>query len=234
VWDTQRIQPENYTTDTTVQTPDGPVTFGETDWAAYQADRDAVLGKYSETVQLSALHVMDKWEDPGISAYREAADTRAAIEEIPRYKGMDNSNADKLDSMTKSIRDLHDIVRTKIGRPGSVAPLPKGVGQAISKYAIKLMAEQGFIKTQDDVKLATLALAMQNDSRIKEAIRNPQQLVALINNPDVLMFYPYLLSRVPVWLRGKLPPNLQPQFDVWNRYGNTTTGSAVPQQGAAA
>jgi hypothetical protein len=150
--------------------------------------------------------------------YREAAEMRSVVEELPRYRGLDNLQADKIDAMTKSFRDLRDAVRARIGLPGVIAPLPQGMNQAIRQVAVRQMVEAGFIQTEDDVKLAMLAMLMEEDSRVREVMRGPEQLQAIIDNPNVVLFYPYLLSRVPVWLRGQLPEVLQPQFDVWNRF----------------
>lgn len=218
VWDSEQIQPDNYTEDVTIQTPNGPVTFQETDWEEYQQDKNAVLEKYSDDIKLSVLSVTDKWDDEGVDAYRESSKLRTEIEKLPRYRGLDNTQAEKIDAMTKSFRDLNDVVRAKIGLPGSVAPLPKGMGQAIRAVAIKQFVKEGFIKTNEDVKLASIAMLMQDEPKIREALRGPEQLAALIGSPNVLLFYPYLLGRVPVWLRGRLPTVLQPQFDITNRY----------------
>lgn len=218
IWDSERITPEQFTNEVTVQTPNGEVTFAETDWDRYQEAKDAVMQRYSPVVQANAAVVQDKWHDDGVDAYRDAAESRAEIEEMPRYRGLTNPQADKLDAMTKSFRDLRDQVRAKIGLPGTIAPLPPGMGQALRVVALKSMVQTGFIKDRNAMKLATLAILMEEEPMVREVMRGPQQLQALIQNPEVIMFYPYLLSRIPVWLRGKLPSNLQPQFDVWNRY----------------
>lgn len=218
LWDSESITPEQYQNEVTVETTNGPVSFFETDWEAYQDAKDAALARYPDDVRLSAAAVADKWQDDGVDAYREAAQLRSAIEDMPRYRGLTNDQADKMDAMVKSFRDLRDQVRAQIGLPGSIAPLPEGLNRVMRAAAVKSMADQGFIRNEADLQLATLAIAMEENPQLREVLRGPEQLNALISNPDVIMFYPYLLTRIPVWLRGQLPQNLQPQFDIWNTY----------------
>ena len=218
VWDSEQVQPDNYLHDVVVQTDNGPVTLQETDWDKFQEDKKAALDAYPTNIQLSAQSVTDKWKDPGVDAYRLASQKRTLIEDMQRYKGLDNTQADKVDAMLKSFRDLNDMLRVKIGLPGSVAPLPRGLQTRLRAYAVRQFAQQGFLKTRDDIKLASIALMMAEKSTIKDAMTSTNQMAALIQNPDVLMFYPYLMGRVPLWLRGKLPENLQPQFNVQNQY----------------
>lgn len=220
VWDSEQVQPEDFQSEVTVETPDGPVTFEETDWEAFQREKNAVLARYSNPVRLSALAVMDKWEDEGVDAYRVAAQLRTQIEEIPRYRGLTVEQAEKVDAITSSFRDASQALRARIGLPGSRAPLPRGANAVLRRYVLKQLVQAGKIRTQDDVKLASIALLMEENSKIREAIRNPDQLLALIHNPDVLLFYPYLLGRVPVWARNRLPESLRPQLDIEKNFAD--------------
>lgn len=213
IWDSQSIQPDSYLEEKTVVTDEGEITFKEVNWDEFFADRESVLAEYDEDIRLSALDAMDKWEDGGIDAYRAASQKRGQIEELPRYRGLSNDEADKVDAMTKSFRDLNAVIRSKIGLPSVLAPLPPGMGKMIRRYALSQMVQQGLITSNDDMRLAATALMMEENPLIREALRAPDQVQALLQNPDVVRFYPYLMRRVPVWARDALPDDLKPRFD---------------------
>jgi hypothetical protein len=216
VWESELVTPEQFTEEVTVQTPSGAVTYEKTDWDAFDTAKDNVLNKYGEDIQLNVASVKDKWKDEGVSAYREASEQRSIIEELPRYRGLNIEQSDKIDVISRSFRDLNKIIRAKIGLPSFAAPLPQGMGQAIRIAVVKQMVAEGYITTQDDVKLATLAIMMEEDSRVKEVMRGPEQLAALIENPETIRFYPYLLTRIPQYLLGQLPESIWNEWGRWN------------------
>jgi len=53
--------------------------------------------------------------------------------------------------------------------------------------------------------LGIMAIMLEEEPLLAEALRNPTLVQALIDNPDVVLFYPWYVNSVPDYLKGRLP-----------------------------
>ena len=196
----QQIQPEDYS-ETVVR---AGTTYDETDWDGFFAARQRALDAYPLEIRFAVQQAMRKGEDEGLRRYYTASQDRRTIEEMPRYNNLTKEQGDKLDVILEQAGNLVTSVRTQMGLPPG-ASLPSGAAKALRRTAILDMQQRGLIRTQDDMKLATLAMMMIEESKLADRMRNVDVSYAIIAHPDVALFYPYLITWVRSDLRNRLP-----------------------------
>lgn len=193
---------EPRTVERRLATPSGEVTVEVTDWDQFQQDREAVIARYPAVVA-ERVRREDSSQTPGIASYREAADAQKAIESIPRYRGLSTEQGDQLDQMQAVMTKLAEKVKGQMGLPpGTAVP---GLAPGIRRAAVAQMQQLGIVRNEADLQLAALAIMMQENPKLADTLRNPEQIVAVLQNPEAVIFYPYLRYRVPKQLWPRLP-----------------------------
>lgn len=187
----------------TISTPQGDVSVESADWGAFDSARQDVLNKYPADIAQAVQHSSLADQDPGIAAYQQASQAQRQIESLGRYKGLSSGQGDKVDRMRGVIAAVGDQIRGQAGTAASSIP-----SSVIQQAALRQMQMSGIITSNDDMQLATLAFAMEKNSKLADAMRNPAQISAILNNPSAAIFYPYLASRVPKVLWPALPPQV--------------------------
>lgn len=185
-----------------IATPTGEVTVATVDWDKFHQDREAVLAKYPAAVAQRIRGTEDA-KTPGIAIYRQAAQVQQEIEAIPRYRGLTAEQGNQIDRMSLVMSQFAESVKSQMGLPpGTAVP---GLASGLRNAAVKQMTKAGIIKTQDDLQLASLAIMMTENPQLKESLRNLEATKAVLANPEVVIYYPYLRHRVPKQLWGQLP-----------------------------
>lgn len=182
--------------------PGGEITVNVVDWDKYHAQREAILSQYPAAVA-ERVRAEDSSRTPGIEAYKAAAAKQQAIEMIPRYRGLTTEQGDKIDQMQTVMAKMAESVKGQIGLPpGTAVP---GLARAIRQKAIARMQSLDIINTPQDMQLAAMAIAMVENPRYADRLRNPAQVRAILDSPDATIFYPYLRYRIPRQMWGQLP-----------------------------
>ncbi len=185
-----------------LSTPSGEVSVEVTDWDKFQADREDVLSRYPSVVA-ARVRQEDSSQTPGVATYRQAAEQQRAIENMPRYRGLSVEQGSRLDSMQAVMSKLAESAKGQMGLPaGTVVP---GLASGLRNAAVAEMQKQGIVRNAEDMQLAALAISMAENPKLANQMRNPQQVLAILQSPLATIYYPYLRSRVPKELWPKLP-----------------------------
>ena len=186
-----------------VTTPDGEITMEVVDWDAYFDEREAVLNRYPSDIRDAVRRSNKADELPGIAAYQQASQKQREIESLGRYRGLTAEQGDKLDRMRAIVTRVGDAIRGQAGAASGSVPQ-----KYIQRAAISTMARSGVVSTEEDVQLMMLSFIMTKNEKLAEVMRNPAQMSAILANPDVVIFYPYLKYRVPKVLWPRLPQQI--------------------------
>lgn len=187
----------------TVATPTGEVTTEVVDWDAFFARREEVLAKYPADIRTAVQRSSRADELPGLAAYQQASQAQRDIEALGRYRGLSAEQGDKLDRMRSVVTRVGDAIR------GQAGAAPGGIPQQIvQQAALQEMITNGIVTGEADMMLFTLAMTMARDSRLADAMRNPAQISAVLNNPMAVVFFPYLRHRVPREFWPQLPEQI--------------------------
>lgn len=189
-----------------ITTPNGPVTIQVTDWQAFRDKQQAVLAQYPEPVRVLAQESALADSDPGIAAYKSASEQQQQIESLPRYKGLSVDQGNKVDTVLSVMSKMADSIKGQMGLPpGTAVP---GLTEAIRAKAISSLQTAGVLKTSEDMQLATMAVAMAENRKLADSLRNPAQVLAVLQSPQAVVYYPYLRYRVPKDLWSRLPAQI--------------------------
>lgn len=194
------VEPD--TEDREIPTPSGVEHVGIVDWDAFREKREAVLAKYPAAVA-ERVRQEDQSKTPGIEAYKLASQKQQDIESLPRYRGFTAEQGEKIDQVRTMMAKTAENIKGQMGLPAGT-PVP-GLAAALRAQTVKEMQAKGAIKTPEDMQLAMFAIGLEENPKLAESLKNPAQYQAILENPDVAIFYPYLRYRVPKALWSRLP-----------------------------
>lgn len=184
-----------------VSTPAGAVTVETVNWDEFFDDREAVLNKYPAEIRDVIRRGAKADELPGLARYREAAQAQREIESLGRYRGLTAAQGEKIDQMRSVISSVGEAIR---GQAGATS-VPSATVQQLAMQEIQ---RQGLLASREDTALLAMAVAMTKNEKLADSMVNPAQIAAIVNNPDAIIYYPYLRWRVPKALWPSLPQQI--------------------------
>ena len=163
-------------------------------------------------------------ETSGTIRYQQANELRKTLDAMPRYagnvggKGISLADANLIEAMLDAVDDISGVGRAAIGQPGISIPHLRDAAWQIIADTIGTPATQHGVPVERAQQLWLVAKAINEDPQFAERMRNKAAAQYVIDHPDVALFYPYTLSRVPVALRNQLPETMRPRYDLWQGY----------------
>ncbi len=179
------------------------------DWEQFELDREAILEPYPEETRERVVEWARRLEKtkPIIKERREAGELVTTWFEIPAYQNLSSSDGEFVDIMRREIGERYNAARESYP-----VEFSREDSQGL-RTEVMLRMINGGDYTNEQKRLAIVAMLMENSSTFASSLENPSRISFVLENPGLLMWYDFLFSVIPRELRNLLPPELQSRYD---------------------
>lgn len=180
----------------------------EVDYEAYDKAIDAILTKYPPEIAHEVRRRMVAERTPAERMLDEAKEELSGYMQIPKYVGFSKEEGEKIDNYRKFLNNTVTYMRAMGIEADQIEAADLRAGM------LRALVELGFIDSQEEVRLAAVAYDFETNEEAELKYLNVLRPAYALQHPNMVMFFPWTASNLPLKLRPLLPEGIAPDLDV--------------------